>query len=144
MEPILFKVTKNENASFHIQENEMPYQYDRLHYHPEYQISLILKGKGLLSIGNSLDEFGPDDMYVIASNIPHVFKNKPAYYQQPLNTKTHMISLFFSPSSFGQQFLLLPELAKIEVFLKEAARGVKIKPHLVTELKLQINNLMKL
>ena len=74
MIPIRFKVTKKEGASFHIQVNEMPYQYDQLHFHPEYQISLILKGSGIISIGDSLEEFGPNSMYVIAPNVPHVLK----------------------------------------------------------------------
>jgi len=141
MKPIPFKVTKKENASFHIQENEMPHQYDRLHVHPEYQISLILKGQGVLSLGNSLEEFGPGDIYVIASNVPHVFKNKPEYFQQQTGATTHMVSLFFNPITFGRRVLQLPELTKIDDFLKEAARGVKIKPNLAEALKELINRL---
>ncbi len=138
MKPIPFKVTKKENASFHIQENELPYQYDRLHVHPEFQISLILKGKGVLSIGNNLEEFGPNDIYVIASNVPHVFKNKPEYFHQPNAATTHMVSLFFSPTSFGKRILTLPELSKIDEFLREAPRGVKILPTVARELKILI------
>lgn len=119
----------------------MPHQYDRLHVHPEYQISLILKGNGVLSIGNSLEEFQPGDIYVIASNVPHVFKNKPEYFQQQATAKTHMVSLFFNPLTFGRRVLQLPELTKIDEFLKEAARGVKILPNLAIELKELITRL---
>ena len=81
MDSIRFKVTEKQDCSFHIQINEKPYQYDQLHYHPEYQISLILKGSGLSSIGNSVDRFQPNDVYVIAPNIPHVFKNDQEYFE---------------------------------------------------------------
>ncbi len=143
MIPIRFKVTKKEDASFHIQVNEMPYQYDQLHYHPEYQISLILKGSGIISIGNSLEEFGPDNIFVIAPNVPHVFKNKSSYFQQPETANTHMVSLFFLPNAFGGQFLQLPEMVKVNDFLKEAAKGVRINPSLTPHLKSLILELIE-
>ena len=143
MTPIRFKVTKKEDASFHIQVNEKPYQYNHLHYHPEYQISLIMKGSGVISVGNSLDEFKPDDIYVIAANVPHVFKNKPEYFEHPEAAKTHMISLFFLPTSFGGQFLQLPEMVKINEFLKETAKGVKLNSSLTAKLKPLIIDLIK-
>lgn len=135
MIPIRFKVTKKEDASFHIQVNKMPYQYDRLHFHPEYQISLILKGSGMVSIGDKVEEFEPGNIYVIAPNVPHVFKNEKAYFEQPKATNTHMVSLFFLPEAFGEHFLQLPEMVKVNEFLNDAARGVRINPSLTKELK---------
>lgn len=135
MIPIRFKVTKTEAASFHTQVNEMPYQYDRLHFHPEYQISLILKGYGMVSIGDNIEEFEPGNIYVIAPNVPHVFKNKPTYFEQPKAANTHMVSLFFLPEALGTHFLQLPEMVKVNEFLKDAARGVRINPSLTKELK---------
>lgn len=135
MIPIRFKVTKKEDTSFHIQVNEMAYQYDQLHFHPEYQISLILKGSGIISIGDNLEEFGPDNIYVIAPNVPHVFKNKSSYFEQQTAANTHMVSLFFLPNAFGSQFLQLPEMVKVNEFLKDTAKGVKINPSLAASLK---------
>ncbi len=135
MVPIRFKVTKKEGASFHVQVNEMPYQYDQLHYHPEYQISLILKGSGIISIGDNLEEFGPNKIFVIAPNVPHVFKNNSSYFEQRTAANTHMVSLFFLPSAFGGQFLQLPEMVKVNDFLLDAAKGVSINPSLTLQLK---------
>ena len=143
MDPIRFKVTKKEDTSFHIQVNEKAYQYDRLHYHPEYQISLISKGSGVISIGDKLLEFEPGDIYMIAPNVPHVFKNKPEYFEQPEANKTLMVSLFFLPTSLGTYFLQLPEMVKINEFLKEATRGVKINPSLSVKLKKIIIDLIE-
>ena len=138
MTPIRFKVTNKENTSFHIQVNEMPFQYDQLHFHPEYQISLILKGSGIVSIGDNLDEFGPNNIYMIAPNIPHVFKNKTSYFLQPKTANTHMISLFFLPTALGKYFLELPEMVKVQAFLKDTTKGVKIQPNLANQLKVLI------
>ena len=135
MVPIRFKVTKKEGASFHVQVNEMPYQYDQLQYHPEYQISLILKGSGIISIGDNLEEFGPNKIFVIAPNVPHVFKNNSSYFEQRTAANTHMVSLFFLPSAFGGQFLQLPEMVKVNDFLLDAAKGVSINPSLTLQLK---------
>jgi len=143
MTPIRFKVTEKENASFHIQINEMPYQYDQVHYHPEYQLSLIVKGKGNLSIGDSVEAFNSGDIYLIAPNVPHVFKNESVYFEAPKAAQSHMISIFFLTHSFGGSFLQLPELVKINDFLKETTRGVKINSTLARELKLLIFDLVE-
>ncbi len=143
MNPVRFKVIKKEHTSFHIQENKKPYQYDQLHYHPEYQISLILKGTGLGSIGSSLDRFQSGDIYVIAPNIPHVFKNDLRYYEKPEKENTHMISLFFLPTAFGAQFLELPEMVQIKHFLQAAYKGIKLNSTLAIKLKKRILEMTK-
>ena len=143
MTPIRFKVTEKEDASFHIQINEKPYQYDYLHYHPEYQLSLIVKGKGVLSIGDSVETFNAGDIYLIAPNVPHVFKNESVYFETPKAAQSHMVSIFFLTHSFGGGFLQLPEMVKINDFLRETTRGVKLNPPLAKELKLLIFDLVE-
>lgn len=133
MKPILFKVTESDDASFHVQENRKGHQYDKLHYHPEYQISLIVEGKGTCSIGGFNDEFQPDDIYLIGSNVPHVF-----------DSDAHIISVFFRDRTLGDYFLRLPEMAAIRQFLEEAAQSFKLQGALAAHLKSRILELPKL
>lgn len=132
-QPILFKVTESEDASFHVQENHEGHQYDQLHYHPEHQISLIVAGSGTCTIGGFNDHFAPNDIYLIGSNVPHVFDNNDA----------HIISVFFRASIFGAHFLHLPEMAGIKQFLEEAAQSFKLQGRLATQLQLLILDFSK-
>lgn len=134
MKPILFKVTESTNESFHVQENFQGHQYDQMHYHPEYQISLIVEGHGACTIGEYNDRFAPGNVYVIGSNVPHVFDNSDA----------HVISVFFKDTTFGGYFFQLPEMAAVKHFLEEASQSFKLNhslAHRIEPLMLELNKL---
>ncbi len=144
MKPVPFKVTEKEDASFHVQINRQQHQYDRLHFHPEYQISLILEGHGKSTIGNHIDPFSPNEVYIIGADVPHVFKNDSAYYSAGTPLQSHIISLFFKESAFGKDFFQLPEMYAVRQFLKECARGVKLCRPLAERIRPLILELRKL
>lgn len=135
MQPLAFKVIKKEDTAIHIQENKRPYQYDRLHYHPEYQISWIVKGKGVCMAGESYAPFSPGDLFVLPPNLPHIFKNDPEYFQEPKVGRSHMVSVFFLESSFGEPFFLLPEMKQIRQFFQSAAGGLKLPSSFAQKVK---------
>lgn len=125
MKPILFKVTENSGTSFHVQENRDGHQYSLLHFHPEFQISLILAGSGSCVIGDYVAPFATDEVYVIGANVPHIFESLDA----------HIISIFFTESSFGGYFFQLPEMTVVKQLLEEAAHSFKLQENLVRQLK---------
>lgn len=125
MKAILFKVTESTNESFHVQENRQGHQYDQMHYHPEYQISLIVEGSGECSIGDYNDRFATGEMYIIGPNVPHVFHNSEA----------HIISVFFKETTFGGYFFQLPEMAAVKHFLEEASHSFKLHEPLAQSIR---------
>lgn len=116
-----FKIPKPENKAFIYQEDHELYFYDKLHQHEEIQISLIVKGEGTLVIGDSVTVYKTNDILVIGSNLPHVFKSEI----HP-TSKSHMLSLFFTKKSFGEHFFELDELQELQLFFKRAKHGFKI------------------
>ena len=105
MKVLPFKIPKPENKAFIYQEDHEMYFYDKLHQHEEIQISLIVNGEGTLVIGDSVTIYKTNDILVIGSNLPHVFKS-----EIPPTSKSHMLSLFFTKKSFGEHFFELDEL----------------------------------
>ena len=95
--PIPFKIQKSKNHALLVQVDEGTYFYDRLHYHPEFQITAIVKGEGLFYAGNTMSTFIPMDVFMIGANIPHLLKNS-------INPQQNIkgISLFFDNFSFGR------------------------------------------
>lgn len=110
MKALPFLIPKSSNQSIHLQVDKQPYLYDYLHQHPEIQISLILEGEGQLIAGDYLGRFGPGNIYIIGSNIPHVFKNDTEYYQTDSKRFAHAHSVYFNWHTFGEEFWTLPEL----------------------------------
>ena len=123
MDPLLFKVTEKEGSSFHVQENKNKALYGNLHYHPEMQISFILEGNGITSVGNSFEPFQKGDLFLIGPNVPHVIKNP---YGTEMEESSHIVSVFFKEDSFGNQFFFLPEMQQIRSFLNATKRGLKL------------------
>lgn len=59
MKPVLLKITNTPDHSFSIEEHKgraFNYPY---HFHPEYELTLIVKGKGTRFVGNNISSFDP-------------------------------------------------------------------------------------
>ena len=125
MKVLPFKIPKTTQESFRVQRDKLPYFYDRLHHHPELQITLILKGYGTQFIGNSVRSFQEGDIFVIASNIPHVLKSDPIFYQDE-KKGVAAISIFFKQESFGKEFFHLPELHHIAEWMYNLRAAIQV------------------
>ena len=128
MKALLFKNPKNENQSFHSQEDIGPFFYDHLHYHPEFQITMILESSGTLFAGDRIDRFNKGEVYLFGGNLPHVFRNDSEYYQNDSKLNAHGISVHFKKNCLGESFFQTPELHEFNQLLDYAERGIKITP----------------
>lgn len=141
MKVLPFKIPKPEQDAFVFQIDLEDAFYDKLHQHEEIQISLIVEGEGRLIVGDTINYYAPNDVIVIGSNIPHVFKSN-------LNaaSHSHMLSLFFTKASFGKDFFDLEELLEVQKFFKRAKHGFKItsKQELMKILFFQLEKASKL
>ncbi len=127
MKSLLFKVPKSFEESFKIQVDSLDYFYDPLHYHPELQLTLILESTGTSFIGDSVNSFKAGDVFLIGSNLPHVFRNYQQYYDKENGLKARAISIFFMTDSFGKDFFHLPETIHIQKLFRKSCQGLKIK-----------------
>ncbi|WP_031427885.1 AraC family transcriptional regulator [Flavimarina sp. Hel_I_48] len=122
MKVLPFKIPKPEQEALVYQEDHETVFYDRLHSHEEIQISYIIQGSGSLIVGDTINDFKPDDILVIGEHVPHVFKSDPK--ASPLSI---MYTLFFTKKSFGKDFFNLTDLADVQDFFDESEYGMKIK-----------------
>jgi len=136
-----FKIPKSEHTAIILQEDVDIIFYDKLHQHEEIQISYIVKGQGTLIVGDTANHYRANDVLIIGSNLPHVFKS------DVFNSKaSHMLSLFFTKTSFGKDFFNLEELKSVSRFFKRSVHGFKItsKKKDIYNLFFQINTASKL
>ena len=127
MKAVRFVIPKTGGNSFRIQMDQGAYFYDTIHYHPEHQITLIIKGEGTSFIGNNVKRFKPDDVFLIGKNVPHVMKCDSTYYESNPGLEVQSISLFFKDETFGPHFFGIPELAHIKRLLELASMGLKLE-----------------
>ena len=142
MKALPFKIPKVEDSSFHLQIDDEPYFYDKLHQHPELQLTWIVKGEGTLIYGDYLGEFKPNEVFLMGSNVPHVFRSRAEYYE---NNGLRILakSIFFKPDLIRKGQAILPELSQLEGLLLAAYRGLKINPEESQKLIHQIDEVFR-
>ena len=123
--PIPFKIQKSDNHALLVQVDDAPYFYSQLHYHPEFQVTAIVKGEGILYGGNNMSAFTEKDIFVIGSNVPHLLKCSDIYHSEN-SPGVKGISLFFDEFSFGKQFFEIKEMQDLQVLLQDANRIIKV------------------
>jgi mannose-6-phosphate isomerase-like protein (cupin superfamily) len=75
MKASLEHLDPQENSSFQIKEvvqNRFDAPY---HYHPAFELTLIIAGNGKRFVGNHITDFHPGDLVLLGSNLPHCWQN---------------------------------------------------------------------
>jgi len=99
---IPFKIPKSQKEFVRFQVDEGSHFYDKLHQHPEWQLTLMLEGKGQLMVGDYLGRFEPGDIYLLGSNVPHVFRSDEEYFQKTNSIKSVSNTIFFDFEALGK------------------------------------------
>lgn len=135
-----FQIPKPLNENLIVQVDRAKMFYNQLHQHKELQLSFILKGNGKLLIGDSIHPFSDGDFFAIGANSPHLFKTEKA------PEDVHMISLFFTEHTFGDNFFEISELEEINSFFKISKDGFQLLSDKkeATQLMLQLPQVSKL
>ena len=126
MSVLPFKVIKSAQESFKVQVDRMPFFYDALHSHPEIQMTIIYQGTGKLMVADEIHPFQPGDIFIIGSNLPHVFRSDPNYYEKGSDLISLGISIFMNVNMMGDTFLSLPEMNPFLRFVKRSESGLKV------------------
>ncbi|NMM50374.1 AraC family transcriptional regulator [Marinigracilibium pacificum] len=143
MKVLPFKVPKAVNSSFLIQVDDELHFYDILHKHPEFQLTVIIESDGTALIGDYVGNFKPGDVFLIASNVPHVFKNDNRFYEEENENRAYSVTIFFNDNLFGDKFFSLPETHFIGEFIKKH-QSLKIDPQTAKLLRPRIEGIKEM
>ncbi|MCH7411461.1 AraC family transcriptional regulator [Belliella sp. DSM 111904] len=110
---ISFQIPKSNKEFVRFQIDSGKHFYEKLHQHPQWQLTLIIEGKGQLMVGDYLGRFGPGDMFLFTSNMPHVFRSDPSYFEESNEKLSIGYTLFFDFEVLGPSMLELDELNEL-------------------------------
>ena len=127
--PVLIKTSTGSDASFYIHENAGRYFGYPFHFHPEYELTYIIEGAGTRFVGNNIENFGPGDLVLIGSNVPHYWRNSQEYYEPHSTLTVKAIVVRFLSTLGGVSLFDIPEMMNLKKLLQEAAKGVKVTDH---------------
>jgi AraC-like DNA-binding protein len=109
------------------------------HFHPEFELVLILKSTGRRMVGDHIGYFDEDDLVFLGSGIPHVWINDEQFMNGQADYKADAIVIHFMDSFLGDKFLSIPEMEGFKNILRTSSRGLAYNG----ETRTKINNLMK-
>lgn len=98
-----------------------------MHYHREIQISFIQSGRGKAIIGYENVKFKPGDIFIIGSEVPHVFKS-----ERIDDTNSSVLSIYINKEKFSLLTKTINELSGIRDIIElkgclKIPENIKIK-----------------
>ena len=127
MNPMLQKIEYDSDISFGIREEREAYSYNRWHYHPEIELTLIKKGSGTRLVGDSIESFSEGYLILLGANLPHFWRFGPDHFVRDKPSDIEAVSIYFKDDFWGRNFLSIPEMKNIKEVLLRAKRGIKIQ-----------------
>ena len=95
------------------------------HYHPELELTYIIKSEGTRFIGDSIEPYAPGDLVLVGPNLPHCWHDE--HPKQSRTSGPELIVLQFSSEALGRDFLSLPELAGVRQLFKASGSGLHVQ-----------------
>ncbi|GAB3524378.1 AraC family transcriptional regulator [Emticicia fontis] len=128
MKALFEKVSADEGSSFLTRYVALP-QFDApLHYHPEFELTLIVQGQGKRFVGDHVANFEPGDLVLLGSNLPHFWRSD---LNSKNNTELHEAVVVQFSTLFVDNILInLPECSSIIGLLNTAKLGIRFSKEL--------------
>ncbi|WP_445454745.1 AraC family transcriptional regulator [Flavobacterium sp. 25HG05S-40] len=130
MKPVLETIV-TANA-IHAFEFEMPFFEFKWHYHPEYELTLIIKGSGMRLVGDSYLPFEAGDLVLLGPDIPHTWESDANAFD-----KVAAVVIQFS-AEFMANTMKIEAFYKIKLLLHASVRGLSFSNLLTTEMQSQM------
>ena len=96
------------------------------HHHPEYEIVLILRGRGRRLVGDNVARFSKYDLVFLGPFLPHTWvcdSDDDDMFGAPQN---EAFVIQFNYDFLGDKFFEIPENASLKKFLIESSRGYEL------------------
>ena len=128
MKALFEKVLVHEQASFLVRQFRLPYFDSPWHYHPEYELTYIVKGHGRRFVGDHSEAFTTGDLVLIGPDLPHFWRSDDEFYQPGATSYVESVVVQF-PIAFDQRMLAtIPEAQPVHRLLQRGRHGLCFSP----------------
>ena len=134
----------SDNKCFEIYRLVDPYFDPNWHFHPEYQLFIVIKGRGTRFVGDNVASFKEGDLIFIGPNLPHLWRSDPEYFAGNKDLITEGIVIYFHESLLSEMFLEKEENRLIKQLFMRSSRGIKIGKEAVADIRSKMELLLNL
>jgi AraC-like DNA-binding protein len=129
---------------FVVKELIAPHFDKNWHFHPEYQLFLVLEGRGTRFVGDNMKTFKEYDMVFTGPNLPHLWRNDHEYFDKHNGLHTHGIVVYFPEEFIGQGFMEKEEVEELKQLLIKSDRGLEISGDTNIQLRSMMRDLLNM
>lgn len=127
MDPIKIQFPEEYNSSFIVFREKGQFFPCPWHFHPEFELVLVLESTGRRMIGDHIGHFQKDDLVFMGPMLPHIWVNDSKYINGKANYQADALGLHFEKDFLGDQFFEAPDMEEVKNILGLAKRGMAIK-----------------
>lgn len=122
--PVREVIPRDPGTSFRWRRHGYPDPLARWNRHPEYEIHLIRRGTGRYIIGDAVGPFGPGQLFLVGSHLPHDWVSD---LEPGESIDDRDVVLQFDPDWFERCQVVFPELRDVAPLLAGAGRGIRFE-----------------
>lgn len=123
--PVLENTPQRQWESFHCEVVRGRSYGAQWHFHPEHQLTLVLRSHGHRVVGDNITPLTSGDLVLVGGNVPHVWHQDEG--DKAAKDGVHAIVVRFRDDFLGHDFLQTPEMEPVRALLKRAARGLQVQ-----------------
>lgn len=124
MKSAVRKLEINQAKAFEIHYLNDPFFDTNWHFHSEYQLFVVLEGRGTRFIGDNIAHFQEGDVVFTGPNIPHLWRNDEAYFDKNSSLRVQGIVIYFPENLWGNCLMQKEEMLPIRQLCDKAKRGL--------------------
>jgi AraC-like DNA-binding protein len=114
------------------------------HFHQEFQLFVVLEGKGTRFIGDNIKHFKEGDMVFTGPNLPHLWRSDDIYFDKNKNLSSRGIVIYFQEQFLGNSLLQKDEMTAIRQLFQKARPGMEILGKTNKKVTVMMSELLKL
>ncbi|WP_343703874.1 AraC family transcriptional regulator [Chitinophaga sp.] len=118
MKSLIQKLPLSEQSSFVADRYITPHFETPWHCHPEYELVLIIKGKGKRFVGDHVSDYAEGELDLLGPNLPHWYRKHDE------EKEGGSLVIHFREEFLGKDFLQIPEMQKILLLFEKSATGL--------------------
>lgn len=100
------------------------------HYHPEIELTYIVKGSGERMVGDHIESFTAGDLVLVGANLPHTWTS---YHAGSTPDSCQAVVMQFRSEVFDMKPGSFPEFNQIRNLIALSARGIKFSQSVAEE-----------
>ncbi|MEA1784518.1 AraC family transcriptional regulator [Arenibacter sp. GZD96] len=114
------------------------------HFHPEYQLFMVLQGSGTRFVGDHVKQFKKGEITFSGPNLPHLWRSDQDSLRSQKKGMAKGIVVYFGGNLISENLMQKEEMIALRQLFKKSLRGIDILGKTAEKVGVMLRNLLQL